>query len=59
MVSCVAPGVPPLNQALNMRGDDPAGVIGRHVIAKRDELGGHDVVATGRNRTAKHTSLRN
>jgi hypothetical protein len=34
-----------------MRGDDPASVIGRHVIAKRGELDGHDVVATGQNRT--------
>ena len=44
-------GCLPPNQALNMRGDDPAGVIGHHVIAKRGELGRHDVVATGQNRT--------
>ena len=41
----------PPKQSLNMRGDDPAGVIGHHVIAKRGELDGHDVVATGQNRT--------
>jgi hypothetical protein len=40
-------GCRPPNQALKMRGDDPAGVIGRHVIAKRGEFDGHDVVATG------------
>jgi hypothetical protein len=34
-----------------MRGDDPASVIGHHVIAKRGELGRHDVVVTGQNRT--------
>jgi hypothetical protein len=41
----------PPNHSLNMRGDDPAGVIGHHVLAKRGELNGHDVVATGQNRT--------
>src|SRR4051812_32245456 len=41
----------PPKQSLNMRGDDPASVIGHHVIAKRGELDGYDVVATGQNRT--------
>ena len=44
-------GCLPPKQSLDMRGDDPASVIGHHVIAKRGELNGHDVVATSQNGT--------
>ena len=53
-------GYLPPNQALNMRGDDPAGVIGRHVIAKRGEFENQDFVATGQDdMTNSYISLRN